>query len=132
MLSTAEVEYIAATHTAKEGIWLHRLAGEILTSKPESMMLYCDNQAALKLTQDDNYHTCMKHIDICYHFIQDMVEWGLIELQYCLTDNMTADILTKALPHWKVTQHALGLRPHCPCRGVMELEEAGAPMVEAE
>ena len=131
-LSTAEAEYIAAMHAAKEGIWLCRLTGEILTSKLESMTLYCDNQAALKLAQDDNYHTHTKHIDIRYHFIQDVVEWGLIDLQYCPMDDMTADILTKALLHWKVTQHSLGLRLSHPCRGVMELEQAGAPAVEAE
>jgi len=89
MLSTAEVEYVAATHAAKEGIWLHRLTGEILTSKLESMMLYCDNQAALKLVQDDNYHVHTKHIDIHYHFIRDVVERGLIDLQYCPMDDMT-------------------------------------------
>jgi len=96
-LSTAEVEYVVVTHATKEGIWLRHLAGEILTSKPESMTLYCDNQAALKLVRDDNYHACMKHINICYHFIWDVVEWGLIELQYCPMDDMTADILTKVL-----------------------------------
>jgi len=74
----------------------------------------------------------MKHIDIHYHFIRNMVECGLIELQYCPTNDMTTDILTKALPCWKVTQHMLGLGLHCPCGGVMELERAGAPTVEAE
>jgi len=124
-LSTAEVEYIAAMHTAKEGIWLHRLTGDIFSSEPEPMTLYCDNQAMLKLAQDDNYHACMKHIDIHYHFICNVVERGLIELQYCPTNDMTVDILTKVLSHWKVTQHALRLGLHCPCGGVMELEWAG-------
>jgi len=132
MLSTAEAEYIVAMHATKEGIWLHCLTGEILTSKLESMTIYCNNQAALKLVQDDNYHMCTKHIDIHYHFIWDVVEWGLIDLQYCPTDDMTADILTKVLPHWKVMQHTLRLGLCCPCGGVMELEWAGAPAVEAE
>jgi len=131
-LSTAEAEYVAATHATKEGIWLRRLTGEILTSKPESMTLYCDNQAALKLMQDDNYHMHTKHIDICYHFIRNVVEWGLIDLQYCLTDDMTTDILTKVLPCWKVMQHVLGLGLCRPCRGVMKLEWAGAPAVKVE
>jgi len=55
-LSTAEVEYVAVTHTAKECIWLHHLAGDILLPLPESTTLHCDNQAALKLMQDNNYH----------------------------------------------------------------------------
>jgi hypothetical protein len=99
-LSTAEAEYVAAMHATKECIWLHRLTGEILPIQSESITLYCDNQAALKLTQGDNYHMRMKHIDICYHFIRDVVNKGYIKLQYCPTDDMMADILTKALPCW--------------------------------
>jgi len=73
-LSTVEAEYVVATHTTKECIWLHRLAGDILPPLPESTTLHCDNQAALKLAQDDNYHVRMRHIDIWYHFIQDVVK----------------------------------------------------------
>jgi hypothetical protein len=68
-LSTAEAEYVVAMHAAKECIWLHRLTGEIFPIQSESITLYCDNQATLKLAQGDNYHTRMKHIDIHYHFI---------------------------------------------------------------
>jgi hypothetical protein len=96
------------------------------------MTLHCDNQAAIKLAQDDNYHARTKHIDIRYNFIRDVVKRRHIELQYCPTDDMTADILTKALPRWKVSQHALGLGLHRPCGGVLESVSAGAPGDEAE
>jgi hypothetical protein len=57
-LSTAEAEYVAATHTAKECIWLCRLTGKLFPSLCTQTTLFCDNQAALKLAMDDNYHTC--------------------------------------------------------------------------
>jgi hypothetical protein len=131
-LSTAEAEYVAATHAAKESIWLRRLTGEILPPDADPMTLHCDNQAAIKLAQDDNYHARTKHIDIRYHFIRDVVERKLIALEYCPTEDMTADILTKALPRWKVSQHALGLGLHRPCGGVLELDGTGAQEGEAE
>jgi len=59
-------------------IWLHHLTGEILSLQSESITLYCDNQATLKLMQGNNYHTRMKHINICYHFIQDVVKKGYV------------------------------------------------------
>src|SRR6267142_7021141 len=43
-LSTAEAEYVAAMHAAKECIWLRRLTGDILPPLPESTTLHCDNQ----------------------------------------------------------------------------------------
>ena len=63
-LSTAEVEYVVATHAAKECIWLCRLIGELFPSLITRTTLHCDNQAALTLAVNDNYHARTKHIDI--------------------------------------------------------------------
>eukprot|EP00253_Pinus_taeda_P009030 PITA_09030 len=43
------------------------------------------------------FHDRSKHIDIRYHYIQDMVQWGVIWLQHISTDEQVADILTKPL-----------------------------------
>ena len=40
---------------------------------------------------------------------------------------MTADVLTKALPRWKVLQHSLALGLGRPCRGVLDSGKTGAP-----
>jgi hypothetical protein len=61
------------------------------------------------LAINNNYHAHIKHINICYHFIHQVIKSNDITIIYCLTDNMTADILTKALPSWKVTHHTMGL-----------------------
>ena len=61
------------------------------------------------LAVDNNYHARTKHIDIHYHFIRQCIAWKAINLVYCPTNNITADILTKALPQWKVICHSLGL-----------------------
>jgi len=74
----------------------------------------------------------MKHIDTHYHFIRDVVQQGLVAMEYCPTNDMTTDILIKALPCWKVSQHSLSLGLCRPCGGVMELRGAGAPADEAE
>jgi len=129
-LSTAEAEYVAATHAAKETIWLHRLQGDMLALSPTATTLFCDNQAAIHLASADNYHARTKHIDICYHFIRCTIQHGEISLAYCPTDDMTADIFTKALPRWKVAHHAAALGLGCPCGGVLGsggLDGAGAP-----
>ena len=56
-LSTAEAKYVAATHAAKEALWLHKLFGNILPNLLHPpMMLQCDNQSAIKLATTDNYH----------------------------------------------------------------------------
>ena len=131
-LSTAEAKYIATMHAVKECIWLRCLIGEIFPHLIDQTTLFCDNQAMLRLAMDDNYHTCTKHIDICFHFIHQTVEDGSINLIYCSTDDMTADILTKALPRWKVVTHVLGLRLRHASRGVLDSGTPGKPEAESD
>ena len=111
-LSTAEAEYVAATHAAKETLWLRRFIGEVFQPLTHPTILYSDNQSAIALTKDGNYHARTKHIDIRYHFIRFSVENGSIGFLYCPTNDMIADTLTKALPSVKAKHFAseLGLR----------------------
>src|SRR6266702_1467750 len=111
-LSTAEAKYVAATHAAKETIWLCKLLGKLFPSLLILTPLYCDNQAVLKLATDDNYHACTKHINLCFNFIQQTIASGVLKLLYCPTEDMVMDILTKALPKWKVVALVTTLSIH--------------------
>src|SRR6266702_710691 len=111
-LSTAEAKYVAATHASKETIWLCKLLGKLFPSLLILTPLYCDNQAVLKLATNDNYHACTKHINLCFHFIRQTIASGVLKLLYCPTENMVMDILTKALPKWKVVALVTTLSIH--------------------
>ena len=54
----------------------------------------------------------MKHIDVQYHFIRWVVEEGHVLLIYCPTQDMVANVFTKALPSAKAKHFAgcLGLQ----------------------
>ena len=78
LLSMTESEYLAAMHAMKEALWLHSFIGEVLVSLNEPTTLFSDNQSAIMLTKDHQYHTCTKHIDIHFHFIQWVVDEGKI------------------------------------------------------
>ena len=47
------------------------------------------------------FHDKWKHIEIKYHYIRDMVQRGAVKLQYVLTEEHIADILTKPLDRVK-------------------------------
>ena len=64
-------------------------------SKPA--LVYEDNQSAICMTKNPQFHGRSKHIAIKYHFIRDEMKKRTINIQYCRTDNMLADMLTKAL-----------------------------------
>ena len=111
-LSTTESEYITAMHGMKEALWLRNLLAEVFEPLADATTLFSDNQSAIALTRDHQYHARTKHIDMRYHFIRWVVENGAVHLVYCPTADMIADTLTKALPSPKVKHFAecLGLR----------------------
>ena len=43
------------------------------------------------------FHDNLKHIEIKYHYIKDMVQRGVVKLQYVATDKQIANVLTKPL-----------------------------------
>ena len=112
ILSTVKAEYVAATHAVKEAVWLRRFISEVFLPLSKLMILHCDNQAAISLAANANYHARTKHIDIHYYFIRSMLENGSIHLVYCPSDDMTADILTKPLPIAKIKCHVSSLGLH--------------------
>jgi hypothetical protein len=102
LLPTTESEYVAVTHAAKEVLWPHSLIEQLFGTTLSRTTLFSDNQSAIALSKDHQYHACTKHINIRFHFIRWIVEQGSIWLIYCSTNDMIADTLTKALPSAKV------------------------------
>ncbi|KAL5478632.1 hypothetical protein ACEPAI_2818 [Sanghuangporus weigelae] len=111
-LSTAESEYIAATHAAKEAIWLRQLVYQLFKTSLQPTTIFSDNKSAISITKERQFNARTKHIDVRYHFIQWLIEEKKIRLVFCPTEDMTADIFTKPLPSFKVKHFAseLGLR----------------------
>ena len=53
------------------------------------------------MSQNLVFHDNLKHIEIKYHFIRDMVQRGALKLQYVATEEHIADVLTKPLARVK-------------------------------
>jgi hypothetical protein len=96
-LSTAEAEYIALSSATQESVWLRNLTSELGSPAETPTTIYEDNQSAIAMTKNPQFHGRAKHIDIKYHFIRENVNNGIIKLEYCPTEEMTADIFTKGL-----------------------------------
>lgn len=60
--------------------------------------MFCDNQGAVKLSSNPEFHRKTKYIDVRYHHIREQQQLGFISVIHVGTKNQLADILTKALP----------------------------------
>ena len=100
-LSTTEAEYISATSTACEAVWIRRILADLRQEQNTPTKLYCDNMSTIAMTKNPVFHSRSKHIELRHHFIRKLVEDGEIELKFCGTDEQIADVFTKALPREK-------------------------------
>ena len=96
-LSTAEAEYVALSHAAQEAAWLNHLLSDLKYSKRKPMVIYEDNTAAICIANDSQCNKKTKHIDLRFHYIRDQIYQKKICLEYCKSEDMVADILTKGL-----------------------------------
>jgi hypothetical protein len=85
-LSTAEAKYIAACFSSCEAIWIQKLLTGLFDLEMRETTILCDNQSCIKMTENHVFHDRLKHIEIRYHFIHDMVQRGALKLQYISTD----------------------------------------------
>lgn len=63
----------------------------------DPIVIRYDNQSAISFEKDFNLTQRSKHIDVRLHFVKDYIEKGYISVTYISTDEMIADVLTKAL-----------------------------------
>ena len=80
-----------------EILWLKRILEELQLPMTLPMKLYCDNKAAISISQNPVQHDRTKHVETDRHFIKEKVDAGLICMPFVPSSQQVADILTKGL-----------------------------------
>ena len=70
---------------------------EFFREKISPVVMFEDNQACIRIAQNPVNHLRTKHLNVKYHFIYDAVHNSVIEIRFCPTEQMLADVLTKPL-----------------------------------
>ncbi len=101
-LSTCEAEYMALKEAVKEGLWLYRFITYIdqillININLQIPKILCDNESAIKLAENPEFHKRSKHIDITYHFIRETTQNKEIQLLGVSTKEQKANGFTKPI-----------------------------------
>lgn len=120
-LSSTEAKYIAMGAAAKEALWIRTFLSEIFGTTfdaPDDLnpcanstgtLHLVDNQSAMALAKNTEFHDWTKHITVRHHFIRDKIEEGRIRVAYVPTGDQVANVLTKALAREKHDRFCAGL-----------------------
>ena len=103
--SSTEAEYYSGAKAGQESEYLRQVLNEMgyKGEDAQRVELHGDNQGALALAENPEFHQYTKYIATKYHYLRDRVEKGRIELFYVSTEDIVADGLTKPLG---TTKHA--------------------------
>ena len=95
-----ESEYMTQTQIVKKIVWISRLLKKFDLNYDLLFMfvtMKADNQSAIALFVNFKFHNRIKHIDVQWHFVREMMKKDKMQLKYCSINEMIANELTKSL-----------------------------------
>ena len=96
-LSTAEAEFVAATHACKDVVWLRNALQELSFSQPDPIVIHEDNQACVAMIKNHSVSGRNRHFCIKMACLREQVANGIVVFRYVPSKFNVADILTKIM-----------------------------------
>jgi hypothetical protein len=93
--STCSAEYVAASVCCKQIMEIENMVQFLGFTCPRPYKMYTDSQACLKIATSNTTLGKVRHLEIRYHLVRCIIISGSIKMEYCITEEMLADLFTK-------------------------------------
>ena len=103
-LSSTKEEFINLTSAGQTAIWIANILKEADCLQKTPYILFTDSANAQQIALKPENAARMRHIDICYKWIQNRIKKDYFKLKHILIINMIADGLIKPLGREKFAQ----------------------------
>jgi hypothetical protein len=104
--SSTEAEYMAMSDTVQEMMFIKQVLESIGETVELPMKLFVDNHGALFLVQNKSTTGRTKHMDVRHHYMRNLVDEKILQVEYIPSEMNTSDTLTKNLPTGPFNEHA--------------------------
>jgi hypothetical protein len=105
-----EAEYIACSTTVSNAVWIKRFVDSLKLDMQNRPVNVFYNKSTISLIKSGANSSKGKHIDVNYHYIQDIVEMGEIKVHLVPSAEMMANPMTKGLTLNQFRVHVTGMR----------------------
>lgn len=96
-LSSMESEYVALSEASQEAVWLARLFKDFGEHLDNPITIMEDNQSCIGFIASKRSTRRSKHIETREYYVKELCDNNQLQLKYCPSEDMVADILTKPL-----------------------------------
>ena len=93
--STCSAEYVAASVCCKQIMEIENMLQFLGFTCPRPYKMYTDSQACHKIATSNTTLGKVRHLEIRYHLVRCIIISGSIKMEYCITEEMLADLFTK-------------------------------------
>ena len=113
MDSSTTAELVAVHQVLPKVLWVPLFLEE-QGYKIDKNVVYQDNQSAILLEKNGRKSSSKRtrHLNISFFMVTDQVEKGLINIEYCPTDEMIGDFMTKGLQGIKFEKFRKAIMGH--------------------
>ena len=109
--------YGAGREVLNELRFLRQLKGFLTPPIDDNIEVRKCNEEAIKMPTNRFRGRCTRHVDVKHHIVRDVVENGVVRINYAKSGEQHADVLTKALGTNSFKMHAF----FCLMRGQKEM-----------
>ena len=108
--SITETEYMTSANTTQKAVWIRFLMTELNQNLDDPTMIHDDNQSAIALVKNSINHRRIRHINVSYHFVRELIVNETLKYNYISTKEIITDDLTKPLTSEKFAEFIIMLR----------------------
>ncbi|XP_026442045.1 uncharacterized protein LOC113341352 [Papaver somniferum] len=107
--SSVEAEYKDLSVATAELKWISYVQNDLHVPLQLPVQLHCVNTSAIALSANPVFHARIKHIEIKYHTVRELIESVFLVVSHVLSEEQIADIFTKGLcfPSHSILLHLL-------------------------
>ena len=120
-LSSTEAEYVALSEVVKEVMYIQQILESSFNIHVKlPILIQIDNTGAIYITENNARMGATRHINIRYHYVRELVEKGILKVDFIRTDDNDADTMTKNLAKIPLERHENKLVKEIPFEGEEE------------
>ncbi len=112
--SSCSAEYVAASIGCKQAIHAENIIQFLGFSCMKPYTMYTDSTACLNIASNPERLGNVRHLSIRYHLVRCYATIGEIKMEYCITEEMVADLLTKIVTGTQDGRLAIRFYNLCP------------------